>query len=174
MLTNPESTEKKRVVLRTQFKGDVAATLLKRKVTKAIENNRSVISPVCVFTSRVLITTQLKDRLPVMTTSNVVYTYTCSTCQSQYVGMTVRRLEDRVKEHVPKWINVQNDKVAKSSIAQHILDTGHKYSPDSFAILCRARNHRSLKFLEAVAIKQLSPSLNIQKDFDYRLKLLFR
>ena len=170
----PAPSEQKRVVLRIQFKGDAIAEVFKRKVNGSVERNCENIYPVIVFTSRALVQTQAKDRLPVMTTSNIVYTYTCSTCQSQYVGMTTRRLEDRVKEHVPRWINVQSDRAAKSSIAQHILDTGHAYQPESFTTLYKVRNSRILKFYEAVAIKHFRPKLNVQQDFDYGLKLRFR
>ena len=141
---------------------------------KSVEGYCSNIYQVFVFTSKALLPAQSKGRLSVMATSNLVYLYTCSTCQLQYVGMTARRLEDRVKEHVPRWTNVQNNKAAKSSIAQHLLDTGHAYQPDCFSVLLKARNYRTLKFLEAVAIRKLKSVLNVQKDFDYSLKLHFR
>ena len=124
------------------------------------------------MTSRCLIPTQSKDRIPVLATPNVIYSFLCNTCNAQYIGRTERRLEDRVKEHLPKWVFQNADKVAKSSVTEHILHTGHPSDRKaSFRILHKARDRRMLKYLEAVAIRLYKPSLNVQRDMDYQLKL---
>ena len=42
-----------------------------------------------------------KDVLPASQQSNIVYEFSCH-CDSRYVGRTSQRLQDRIKQHVPK------------------------------------------------------------------------
>ena len=44
-----------------------------------------------------------KDVLPALQKSNVIYQFSCH-CDSRYVGRTSQRLQDRIKQHVPKSI----------------------------------------------------------------------
>ena len=82
--------------------------------------------------------------------------------------MTERRLGDRVKEHIPKNLN----RVSRSSITDHILQTGHTCkAEDCFSIIYRARNKNLLRFAEAVAIRMYKPDLNVMKDHDLGLQL---
>ena len=77
-----------------------------------------------------------------------------------------------MKEHVPKWALLNADKIAKSSITEHIINEGHPCDKNaSFEILHKARNSRSLQFIEAVAIRKLKPQLNVQKMLDFKLQL---
>ena len=106
-----------------------------------------------------------------MTTSNVVYRFTC-TCGLQYIGMSERRLEDRVKEHCPAWLGTGAIKNIGSSICEHIVTEGHDFDRTKcFQILFKVRHRAMLKFIESVAIRQLRPSLNKQRDHVYRLRL---
>ena len=107
-----------------------------------------------------------------MSTPNVIYQFTCSTCPVQYIGMTERRLGDRVREHLPLWLSHCTDKTSRSSITDHIIEHGHTCKADDcFKILYRARNRRLLRFVEAVAIKRNKPRLNVMKETDLRLQL---
>ena len=38
--------------------------------------------------------------------NSVVYEYSCH-CDSRYVGRTSQQLQDRIKQHVPKWLQQQ-------------------------------------------------------------------
>ena len=44
-----------------------------------------------------------KDVLPALQNRNVIYQFSCH-CDSRYVGRTSQRLQDRIKQHVPKSI----------------------------------------------------------------------
>ena len=44
-----------------------------------------------------------KDPLPKIAKSNVIYHFKCG-CGSSYIGKTTRRFGDRMKEHIPPWI----------------------------------------------------------------------
>ena len=159
-------------MLKMQFWGDAAAELFRRKIERSMKVNCKNVRLITIFTSRPLISTQVKDRISVLATPNVVYRFKCGMCHSTYIGYTERRLEDRVKEHVPRWALNGLGKVSRSSVTDHIINEGHRCTREtSFEILYRARNRRMLKFVEATSIRLLVPDLNIQKEFDYQLKL---
>ena len=59
-------------------------------------------APVCVFTTRRMLSTCNKDVLPAvdLELSNVIYLFNCA-CGHGYVGRTSQRLEERMRQHVP-------------------------------------------------------------------------
>ena len=64
------------------------------------------------------------------------------------------------------------DKEGTSIITEHIAKSNHACDRKGcFKIIHKARIGRVLKLIEAVAIRQLKPKLNVQKMFDYSLKL---
>ena len=164
--------EVQRFIVRIGFRGDAAAELLRRKLTKSVHDNCYNAKLLIVFTSGRLISTRAKEPIPELSTSSVIYQYTCSTCGMQYVGHSRRRLEDRVKEHLPRWALNALAGSSHSSITDHMVNEGHLGNRDSdFKILFRPHRNRLLKFLEAVTIRELKPSLNVQVELDYQLKL---
>ena len=112
-------------------------------------------------------------------------------CDSRYVGRTSQRLQDRIKQHVPKWLQQQakrptrsqpgrscklkrNNPDCDSAIGQHLLDNEQcaaKYNDKRFKILAVARNSFHLCLLEATFIKTKHPVLCKQKEFVYTVKL---
>ena len=56
-----------------------------------------------VFVSRQILPASCKDVLPAIQKSSVIYGYKCR-CDSRYVGRTAQRFQDRIKQHVPKWL----------------------------------------------------------------------
>ena len=98
-----------------------------------------------------------KDVLPTTLKSFVVYEYSCH-CDSRYVGRTSHRLQDRIKQHVPKWLQQQakrptrsqpgrscklkrNNPDCDSAIGQHLLDNEQcaaNYNEKRFEILVAA------------------------------------
>ena len=87
--------------------------------------------------SKKMLPSFLKNVLPAHQRSNIVYKYLCH-CNSVYVGRTSQRLEERIRQHVPKFIrnriksqkdlprrqckSTQNAPVFDSAISQHLLD----------------------------------------------------
>ena len=59
--------------------------------------------PCIVYTTRQLLPVAKKDVLPAFHQSNIVYQFLCH-CDSRYVGRTFQRLQQRIKQHVPKTI----------------------------------------------------------------------
>ena len=107
-----------------------------------------------------------KDRLSGACSSSLVYKFTCD-CGAVYIGRTSRRLETRVREHLPKWLIEGRSGRASSSIALHVLecDCLRGSLRDKFSIVFKARHDRLLRILEALAIKAFKPSLCRQKEY---------
>ena len=104
---------------------------------------------------------------------------------------TSQRLQDRIKQHVPKWLQQQakrptrsqpgrscklkrNNPDCDSAIGQHLLDNEQcaaNYNDKRFKTLAVARNSFHLCLLEATFIKTKHPVLCKQKEFVYTLKL---
>ena len=121
-----------------------------------------------------------------------VYQLLCH-CDSRYVGRTSQRLQQRIKQHVPKTIlqkHISQDRstlarsckpirsfkteTSFSAIGQHLLQNptcAHEYNDNKFSILARGRTSFHLSTLEATYIKTSKPNLCKQKEFVYGLKI---
>ena len=61
------------------------------------------VEPHVIYNTRQLLPATKKDVLPSHHHSNVIYQLVCH-CDSRYVGRTSQRLEERIKQHVPRSI----------------------------------------------------------------------
>ena len=88
---------------------------------------------------------------------------------------TDRCLNDRIREHVPRWVErhlmskIDNanraDRTPASSIARHLIESSHQVDLESaFSVVYRATKSRNLPIVEAVAISRLKPELWVQKN----------
>ena len=120
--------------------------------------------------------------LPALLLSNVLYNFLFH-CDSRYVGRTSQRLQDRICQHVPKFIRtgqipssrnistrfgISSTPVifSESAIGQHLLDNpmcAKNYSDKKFIIFSFGRSSFYLSALEAVYIKSSKPNLCRQK-----------
>jgi hypothetical protein len=92
---------------------------------------------------------------------NVVYKIKCSTCDSFYVGKTVRCLERRIKEHA----NGTGTEENKSALYRHTQDKpGHVIDYNNVEICDTASDYRKLLLKEMLIINELRPDLNKQKN----------
>ena len=108
--------------------------------------------------------------------------YVCR-CDCRYVGRTSQRLQDRIKQHIPKAIRnqaqldralFQSDHTSTSAIGQQLLNNekcASCYNDNQFSILAKRRTLFHLSTLQATLIKMLKPELCRQKEFVYTLKL---
>ena len=144
-----------------------------------------------IFTSLPLLSAIKKDVLPASLLSNVICNFSCH-CDSRYVGRTSQRLQDRIRQHVPKFIRtgqIQNSRnifthsgksaipvmFGESAIGQHLLDKpicAKNYCDKKFTILSFGLSSFHLSALEAVNSKSCKPNLCHQKEFIYNFKLL--
>lgn len=64
------------------------------------------------------------------TSSNLIYCLTCKTCKKQYVGMTKRRLRDRLYQH---WRNIRLGNT-DDPIGRHFSDGAHSKDPSTVLV----------------------------------------
>ena len=92
-----------------------------------------------------------KDQDPMDKKSGVIYSYQHGevTCNEEYIGDTVRTLEERYREHLKE----------PSPIHVHIQHTGHNATPDNFSII--GRENQANQDHEGIYLHQVNnPTLN--------------
>ena len=191
--SNPVHTVTKcPVYLHIPWIGDVS-TKFEKQITSAVKRCFFSVEPRVVFTTRQLLPATKKDVLPSHQHSNLIYQFKCH-CDSRYVGRTSQRLEERIKQHVPRSISNpaatcedrqslsrackarsgRTQQFHESAIGQHLLDNiecARHYNNSMFSVLARGRSSFHLSALEATFIKSFKPPLCKQKEFVYSLKL---
>ena len=75
------------------------------------------VEPCIAYTTRQLLPVAKKDVLPAFHQSNIVYQFLCR-CGSRYVGRTSQRLQQRIKQHVPKTILQEHISQDRSTLAR--------------------------------------------------------
>jgi len=158
--------EKKPIFLRVPFYGDKTANSLRRSFSTLISQKFFAAKPILLFRTTPIPSRSPKDRLPDACSSSLVYKFTCD-CGAVYIGRTSRRLETRVREHLPKWLIGGRSGRANSSITSHVLECNCLRGSirEKFSIVFRARSDRLLRILEALAIKAFKPALCRQKEY---------
>jgi len=74
-----------------------------KQITSALKRCFFSVEPRAVFTTRQLLPATKKDVLPSHHQNNVIYQFVCH-CDSRYVVRTSQRLEEQIKQHIPKSI----------------------------------------------------------------------
>ena len=115
---------KKDLFLKLPFKGDVATEILTRRLRNAVSSTYYSANLRCVFSCSSLINTCTKDKLPLLTSSMVVYLFRC-VCNARYVDHTARQLSTRIKEHHPKWLSQGRTGSISSAVLAHLVDSVH-------------------------------------------------
>ncbi|VDQ12646.1 unnamed protein product, partial [Trichobilharzia regenti] len=115
---------KKKLFMSFTFKGDTISELIKNRLSKCIKRTFPAANLELVLTSRNMIRQCVKDRLSLMSTS------VCF-CGAVYIGRCKRNLRKRVAEHYPVWLMKGERRTAKSSICDHLLESGHLAPRDS-------------------------------------------
>ena len=82
------------------FRGWVNSTKISNVVKAAFDNCFALVNPGVIFTLKSILPISHKD-VPATQKSNIIYEFQCH-CDSRYVGRTSQRLEDRIRQHVPK------------------------------------------------------------------------
>ena len=126
-----------------------------RKLLKRHCNNIDVKQAFSSFKIRNMFS--VKDPVPVELRSNVVYKFTCASCNSCYVGETSRDLATRIREHL--------NRDRTSHIFQHIQQSEacrSSCSAECFEVIDHATTKFQVKIKEALRISWEQPSLNKQ------------
>jgi len=183
-----EGPHKCPVYLKIPWIGNVTLKF-EKQIKSAVNRCFGSVKLRTVFSSIKMLPSIHKDVLPTLQRSNVVYKYTCH-CDSVYVGRTSQRLEDRIKQHIPKQIRnrtetekqlptreckvKKSNPISDSAIGLHLLQNkncANNYNVNQFSILSTGRSSFHLATLEATFIKSLTPVLCRQKEFVYTLKI---
>ena len=99
----------------------------------------------------------VKDPVPVELRSNVVYKFTCASCNSCYVGETSRHLLAHIREHL--------NRDRTSHIFQHLQQSEacrSSCSAECFKVIDHATTKFQVEIKEALHISWDQPSLNKQ------------
>ena len=106
---------------------------------------------------------KLKDVLPVCSRSHVVYKINCTECQDFYIGMTCRRLKDRLSEHMTS---------DASALHQHSSSTGHEINFAQPEILARDSFKTRLLIKETLKIQEFRAYKSLNRNVgSYELNL---
>nr|CAH8861090.1 unnamed protein product [Trichobilharzia regenti] len=167
-----DTVDKKPLYLKLSYKGEIAADILKCRLNRAIDRTFPAAKLVLNFSTKPVLTQQVKDKLPKMASSMCIYEFNCS-CGASYIGRTQRALSMRAREHVPVWLSKGVTKGINSAVLAHLVDTGHPIKLDqAFSVIYRVPSNlsrgarlRLLSVAEAVAINTRRPSLCIQKKY---------
>ena len=109
----------------------------------------------------------IKDPIEKKHRFDITYKVTCpmSDCHHTYIGETGRRLDERLKDHAGR--------DSKSHLIKHSVESGHPAVGISDCEILSSNYRQNVykrKLSEALFIKSLRPSLNIQEQ-SYALKL---
>ena len=180
------TVEKCPVYLHIIWIGNVSMKF-EKQITSVVKRCFFSVKPHVIFNTRQLLPATKKDVLPSHHHSNVIYEFVCHS-DSRYVGRTSQRLEERIKQHLPRSIanppashnrqslshsckaNIRPQQFHESAIGQHLLDNAQGallYNNENFFIITRGRSCFHLSALEATFIKSLNLLLCKQKEFVY-------
>jgi hypothetical protein len=152
----PIGCSKRLVLCKLPYIGAKFSVIIKNILLNIISNHNLAVDLRLIFVNNATIGSlfPFKDRFSTDMLSHVIYLGTCG-CGAKYVGKTLRLLPTRVKEHRHSLTGVRY-----SSIAKHVLDTGHDFDWDNFKILAVNSDDLTLSYLETLIISDLRPSLN--------------
>lgn len=103
---------------------------------------------------------RLKDKIPKLQQSHVVYNIPCS-CELRYVGETKNRLKTREDAHN---YNIKIGNANHSALCEHAIRTKHTPKWDEVEILFKDRNHKSRQIKEMIGIKKTQNNVNKKTD----------
>ena len=115
----------------------------------------------------------LNMKVKTRTSKNIIFKFSCSKCESMYVGSTSRTLGARIAEHVGR--SYRTEKIvatpSHSSIRDHMFTCDTPVTISNFKIMSSATNNLDLRILESLYIFKHEPKLNHTKSA-YPLKII--
>ena len=114
------------------------ATWCKKQV-KSVKQYFFAVEPYIVYSTNKLLFATNKVLLPVLQKSNVIYRFSCH-LDSWYEGRTSKRMQDKIKQHVPSSMRFC------TSVRKHILSACQCKS--GMAIASHRKSHRIPRFFQ--------------------------
>ena len=120
---------------------------VKRQFLRLLSTVAPWVEPRIVFKPFLKLSTlsKLKCQYPLLVNSNVVYKVQCQDCCEFYIGKTIRRLQQRLKEHSQE---------EHSALFRHANEQKHNIDFECPSILARDSNNSRLLVKEALLISQ--------------------
>lgn len=167
--SSADSAKKKEVTIPLIFLGKISFRI-KKNLLNIFRECAPGIRLKIVFSSpnRLRNNFPFKERLPREMNSMIIYKFTCSACNSTYIGETKRHFMVRSHEHMgislltnkPLSYNEKN----ATAVNKHCHDNSHLCTIDNFKIIGQATNKFHLRLKESFLISQVNPSIiNVQK-----------
>ena len=160
------TVERKQIFLSFPYFGPSSFELSK-KLTKILSHSYPQIEFNFCFKNNFSIKSlfKYKDSLPDELCSNIIYKFSCGTCQGSYIGSTTKQSRIRFFQHLgmsPR-TNRPVSCPTHSSPKNHCHNNNHPFSINQFQIIDTANNELDLRILESLYINQEKPNLNIDK-----------
>ena len=153
---------------------------------------RHAVKPCVIYNTKVMLPYAKKDSVPTTQKSCVVYEFSCL-CEALYVGCTMRRLADRIKQHVPISIRTKNTTTREqprrmcknsnskmksdSAIGQDLIsnpECAKTYIDDNFRIIGQAKSFFLLsilnQFISRLKIQSCANKKSSFSQLDYSSK----
>ena len=113
----------------------------------------------------------MKDPVPQILTSSMVYKFQCGLCNESYYGECVRHLALRSGEHigVSSSTNKRSQPKKDSAVSHHLLKCNYSPTFLDFCVLCHENKKYLLELKESLLIMGDRPSLN----WNVRFTLLY-
>ena len=166
--TKDNTSEPKQQTIVLPYLGKLSLEI-RNRIKKYVQKHISNCKLMVIFRSQRRLKTlfRFKDSLPQQLQSYIVYRFSCSTCNSTYIGKTDRHCHVRWCEHLklqPFRGGASKNKQKPTAVNSHCTTTGHQATHDDFEVIGRerSRNGYHLKIKESLLIKKLAPSLNKQ------------
>ena len=108
---------------------------------------------------------RIKDTTPKDCMSNLIYKYTCKSCNAFYIGKTEQNFRSRVAQHqgVSDRTGEVSSKPVGSDIRDHCLKHKERVNYDNFTIIDRTFLESELCPLESLYQKSLKPAIGVKK-----------
>jgi len=105
----------------------------------------------------------LKDKDPLISQSDVVYSIPCLSCNKTYIGQTTRLLKDRITSH-------KSDSrlhPERCALADHVHRNQHHMNYESIKILTKEPHYSKRLFKEMAFIAQDNNCINKKSDISH-------
>ena len=137
---------------------------LRSKLVKSVQNNLSFCHLKVVFQSpcKLCILFRFKDTLNKKIRSDLVYRYSCSSCNATYYGKTYQYFFTRAGQHmgISNLTGKHVKNVKQSAVSEDLLQCDCTIDFDSFDIIVSDTNSFRLLIKESLLIKRDEPVLN--------------
>ena len=114
------------VYLKRPWIGSGKSESFEKQINQKIKPAYPMCQVKVCFTTKPVFKSSLKDGIPTHQRANIIYHFMCR-YSSWYVGKTTQRLEARIGQHIPSYLNQHGkakDRIPASAIGEHLAYNG--------------------------------------------------